>query len=458
MELEELVIKASMGDDYALNQLYNETYRQAYQVAMQIFHDEHEVFDILQDSYIKAFNSLAKLKEPSKFKSWFFQIVSNTCRDYLRKRKNNPMFFSDMTYEDDNGENEVEFVDESTAFSPESNVDYSETKRLIAEMIDNLPEEQRLVLLMYYVQELSIKEIAQSLEVSENTVKSRMNYGKKKLKLQVEELEKKGTKLYSIAGFSLFGFIVWMLRTNAQSIPVPDISNFVAVNSGALPLSDTVNSQSTNPQSTNSQSVSSSAQNAQPSVQNSSYGSAGQAVGGVAKATAAVAKKASKHIAAKVIGGVVAASVAGTATAAVVSPEFRRNIDVFGLFTGPETTVEIFEKALNNNDVEKMIGCLPPDTQSAYHAIIDGANGFGNMIGLNNLITTDSIGRVLGFVKGGQMADLTVVNTSYSDSKDTAVLTVNVSYGSYVENSTIDINMQKISNKWYIKFNSNLLQ
>lgn len=178
MELEELVTRAKNGDQQALNQLYNDTYRQAYQVAMQMFHDENEAFDILQDSYIKAFNNLSNLKEPSKFKSWFFQIVSNTCRDYLRKRKNNPMFFSDMTYEDDNGENEIEFVDESTAFSPEENVDYSETKRLVAEMIDNLPDEQRLVLLMYYIEGLSIKEIAQSLEISENTVKSRMNYGK----------------------------------------------------------------------------------------------------------------------------------------------------------------------------------------------------------------------------------------------------------------------------------------
>lgn len=440
MELEELVTRAKNGDQQALNQLYNDTYRQAYQVAMQMFHDENEAFDILQDSYIKAFNNLSNLKEPSKFKSWFFQIVSNTCRDYLRKRKNNPMFFSDMTYEDDNGENEIEFVDESTAFSPEENVDYSETQRLVAEMIDNLPDEQRLVLLMYYIEGLSIKEIAQSLEISENTVKSRMNYGKKKLKIQVEELEKKGTKLYGIAGLGLFGFIVWMFRNNAQNISVPDMSKVVAANYGKAPLTDTVNSQNTG----------SSPQNTQPNMQTPQNNPAYQNVGNVANATASVAKKASKHIASKVIGGIVAVSVAGTATAAVISPEFRRNIDVFGLFTGPDTTVEIFEKALNENDSETMMKCLPPDTQSVLKAYSQVFNGIGSMFGLDNIISSDSINLLFSFVKDGRTVDLTVENIEYNDSKDYATLTVKASYGEYLDNETLYLNMDKISGRWYI--------
>ena len=203
MDYTEIVSKAQIGDSQAITALYNETYKQAYSVALQITKNEEEAFDILQDSYIKAFNNLHTLADKSKFKSWLFQIVSNKCKDYLKSKRHDLVYFSEMTYETDSGEQEVEFEDESTSFSPQEQVDYNETKRLIAEMMNNLPEDQKLVLLMYYVQELSIKEIAESLEVSENTVKSRMNYGKKKLKLQVEELEKKGTKLYGITGFAL---------------------------------------------------------------------------------------------------------------------------------------------------------------------------------------------------------------------------------------------------------------
>lgn len=442
LEYSELVLRASKGDNQAVTQLYNDTYRQAYQVAVQMVHDEQETFDILQDSYIKAFNNLANLKEPSKFKSWFFQIVSNMCKDYLRKRKNNPVFFSDMTYENDEGDAEIEFVDESITFSPESNVDYSETKRLISEMLDNLPEDQKLVLLMYYLQNLSIKEIAQALEISENTVKSRMNYGKKKLKIQVEELEKKGTKLYSIAGFTLFGFIVWMFNQSAQSISVPDISKVVSINTNTAPITDSTATQSVENTTTNSQQNPQTTQNTHQSTTNS-------AAQNVAKATATVAKKASKHILPKVLGGVMAVTVASTTAAAVISPSFRRNIDIFGLFTGPETTVEIFEDAFNSNDVNKMIECLPPETQEIFKIQLEAANGIGGLFGLNNLATPESIGGLLGIVTNGQDVKMEVKNIEYNDSKDYATVTVNISYGTYLDNKQTDINMEKESNKWY---------
>ena len=440
MEIGELVTRAINGDQQALNQLYNDTYRQAYQVAMQMFHDEYEACDILQDSYIKAFNNLSNLKEPSKFKSWFFQIVSNTCRDYLRKRKNNPMFFSDMTYEDDNGENEIEFVDESTAFSPEENVDYSETQRLVAEMIDNIPDEQRLVLLMYYIEELSIKEIAQSLEISENTVKSRMNYGKKKLKVQVEELEKKGTKLYGIAGLGLFGFIVWMFRNNAQNISVPDMSKVVAANYGKAPLTDTENSQNTG----------SSPQNTQPNTQAPPNNPATPNVGNVANATASVAKKASKHIASKVIGGIVAVSVAGTATAAVISPEFRKSIDVLGLFADPKDTVEMYEKALNDCDYIKIAECFEPVKQSLLKLAFANLNAMGKLSGNEDELLTEIAGGMVKEARNGNTFDLVVKDAEYSGFSDSATLTVNVTYGKNIEHGTLDFNMKKVWGKWYI--------
>lgn len=228
MNITELVTKAEAGDNQAIAELYQLTSKQAYSLAMQITKNEEESFDILQDSYLKAFDNLSSLKDKSKFTSWFYQILANKCRDFLKSKRNTNVLFSDMTYETDNGEQEVEFIDENSTFSPEENTDYNETKRLLAEMIDNLPDEQKLVVLMHYMQDLSIKEIAQSLEVSENTVKSRLNYAKKKIKVQVEDLEKKGTKLYGITGLSLFGFIIWMLKGGAEATAVPAFAEVVA--------------------------------------------------------------------------------------------------------------------------------------------------------------------------------------------------------------------------------------
>ena len=102
-------------------------------------------------------------------------------------------------------------------FSPDESVDYAETKRLMQEILDKLPEDQRLCILMYYYEELSVGEIAQSLECSTGTVKSRLNYARKKIKNEVEELERKGTKLYGIAPLP---FIVWMLSSEEKTLEV----------------------------------------------------------------------------------------------------------------------------------------------------------------------------------------------------------------------------------------------
>ena len=88
-------------------------------------------------------------------------------------------------------------------------MDQKETSRLVREILDTLPEDQRIVVGMYYYDQLSVSEIAEELECSENTVKSRLNYGRKKIQGKVLELEKKGTKLYNLAPLPFF---IWLLR------------------------------------------------------------------------------------------------------------------------------------------------------------------------------------------------------------------------------------------------------
>lgn len=225
MDYKDLVNKAINGDEQAVTQLYNSTYQTAYSIAVRTLKDENEAFDIIQDAYISAFNNLSKLENAEKFPSWLNRIVANKCKDYFKKKR--PDFLADNVYSNDDGEIEIEIEDGNKMFSPQENVDYKETKRLISEMLDNLPDDQRLVLLMYYLQDMSIKEISQTLNVSENTVKSRMNYAKKKLKTEVETLEKKGTKLRSITGPSLIAFIIWMLRNESKTKEIPKFANTI---------------------------------------------------------------------------------------------------------------------------------------------------------------------------------------------------------------------------------------
>ena len=213
--MKELVEMAVEGDQQAIAILYERTNRKAYYLALQLVKDQDQAQDILQDAYLKVFTNLGMLQQPENFQGWLDTIVINKSKDYLKKKK--PVLFSQMAAKDEE-ESEPDFEDESGYFSPEKRADYGETKRLIQEMIDRLPEAQRMAVVLYYLENLPVARIARIMECSEGTVKSRLNYGRKSIKEQVLALEKKGTKLYCMP---LVPFLYWMFRQQVLSAVVP---------------------------------------------------------------------------------------------------------------------------------------------------------------------------------------------------------------------------------------------
>lgn len=213
--MKELVMAAGQGQQWAFARLYEKTYQKAYYLALQLLKNGDEAQDILHDSYIKAFNSLNTLERAEVFESWFDRIVVNRCKDYLKKKK--PLLFSQML-PDDSSQESFDWEDTKEQFSPEKEIDYQETKRLIQGMIDELPEQQRIAMILHYLEDMPVAEIAQMMECSEGTIKSRLNYGRKAIKEKVLLLEKKGTKLYCMP---LVPFLYWMFRNNALSVLLP---------------------------------------------------------------------------------------------------------------------------------------------------------------------------------------------------------------------------------------------
>ena len=214
-DLKDLVELSKEGDQEAIAQLYDRTSKRAYYLVKQLVKDEDQAQDIVQDAYVKVFTNLHLLEQVENFQGWLNTIVVNKSKDYLKKKK--PMLFSQMVSEEDEG-SELDFEDEGGYFSPDRRVDYTETKRLIQGMIDRLPQEQRMAIVLFYLEEMPVKQIARVMECSEGTVKSRLNYGRKTIKAQVLELEKKGTKLYCVP---FIPFLYWLLRQQAFSTVVP---------------------------------------------------------------------------------------------------------------------------------------------------------------------------------------------------------------------------------------------
>lgn len=277
----ELVERAKNGDQEAVSQLYNTTYNQVYAAVKTMIKEEDAALDIVQDSYVKAFQSLSQLQEPEKFRAWVKRIARNRAIDSLRKAS--PVLFSSMS-EEEGGM--VEFEDDRVENLPEVVVDRQETARLIGEILDSLSEEQRVAVSLFYYEQMSVREIAQLLGVSENTVKSRLSYGRKKIEAQVRDLEKRGTKLYSLAPLP---FLLLLFRNlDAQAAQM-------APNAAVL-------------------------QNVQQSLSASGAGEAGGAPSTAAKAETTAAKAggtAAKGLAGKIIAGVVAVAVLGGGAAGI---------------------------------------------------------------------------------------------------------------------------------------------
>ncbi len=213
MNWAETVPRAVQGDTAAWEELYNATCREAYFVALKVCGNSQDAEDLTQEAYLTALEKLPQLQEAEKFPSWLYMIVANKCRDYLKKKK--PALFTELQKDDDTVS---DWADDREENLPEVKLDHQETVQLVAEMIDSLPEDQKLCLLLYYRDELSIAQIAQALQISEGTVKSRLNYGRQKVKIKVENLEKQGTKLYGLAPMPLLALL---LRQESAATPLP---------------------------------------------------------------------------------------------------------------------------------------------------------------------------------------------------------------------------------------------
>lgn len=215
--MEELVGRARRGDTDAVSALYERTYSKVYYTVKSMIKNEDDVLDVLQDAYLKAFTHLNSFEGGEKFLPWVKQIAANTARDRLRRKT--PALFGELTADETQTPAEERIPDERPAALPEASLDAAETQRLIREILDSLPDDQRAVVGMYYYEELSVREIAEALGVSESAVKSRLLYARRKIEARVRDLEKKGTKLYGAAPLP---FLLFLLRSQQANAARPD--------------------------------------------------------------------------------------------------------------------------------------------------------------------------------------------------------------------------------------------
>jgi len=193
------------GDEDAATELFTTFHSDIYFYIFKIVNDRDLAEDLTQDTFMDILQNIHKLQEPAAFVTWSRQVAYFRCTGHFRKRKEL------LADEDEDGYSVFDTLEEErTEFIPDAALDQEDFKKTIQEMIDKLPQEQRAALLMRYYEELSVADIAKIQGVSEGTVKSRLNYGRKAVRQSVEEYEKKnGIKLRTVA---IVPVLLWLLK------------------------------------------------------------------------------------------------------------------------------------------------------------------------------------------------------------------------------------------------------
>ena len=204
----ELVAKARAGDQDAFSALYEQTHLVLYRSVRSMVRDEDLAWDVLQDSYLRAYQSLDKLEADEAFLPWLRRIAVNEAARQTAKRL--PLSFSDLAGGDEGEEDREPVIPDLRIESqPELALDRKETSRLVREILAGLPEQQQLIVGMHYYEDMPIKEIAELLNLAPGTVKAQLFKGRRHVETRVRDLEKQGVKLY---GMGPVPFLVALLR------------------------------------------------------------------------------------------------------------------------------------------------------------------------------------------------------------------------------------------------------
>ena len=172
MNENQLAELAKQGDKRAFEQLVLLYEKKIYGLALRYLGDEQDALDASQEVFIRVFRFIKGFKNESSFSTWIYKIAVNVCRDMASHRM--PL----VSLSDDEGETEIADV----RFSPETEFEKRELKRLLSEGIKALDEDHRQVIILRDMQNLSYEKIAEILGINVGTVKSRIARGRDKLR------------------------------------------------------------------------------------------------------------------------------------------------------------------------------------------------------------------------------------------------------------------------------------
>lgn len=173
----ELVARAACGDGMAFETLYRRHHVPLFRTALAMTGQVNTAEDVLQDAFVRAYRHIGRvqLAEGASLRPWLHRIVVNLARDLAARRE--PIVTSDTDLE--------RFANGGPSL--ERTAERRELNRIVAEAVDRLPFDQRLVVVLFYTQDMDVEQIAATLGIPPGTVKSRLYYGRVRLRAALAE-------------------------------------------------------------------------------------------------------------------------------------------------------------------------------------------------------------------------------------------------------------------------------
>ncbi|MBV9581630.1 MAG: sigma-70 family RNA polymerase sigma factor [Chloroflexi bacterium] len=181
-----LVQRAQAGDPEALSALVQSQQTYVYSIAMSLMHNPADAADMTQEAFIRLLRSLGTYRAETKFTTWLYRLVTNICLDGLRRR-GRPVESLDEPGGARGGD-ETQATGERLADSdrwtqPEQELALRESADEVRAALNDLPAAQRLALTLHYFEDMRYEDIAETMHLPLNTVKSHIRRGKERLAL-----------------------------------------------------------------------------------------------------------------------------------------------------------------------------------------------------------------------------------------------------------------------------------
>jgi len=179
------ILQVLKGDQSAYGEIVELYKDKVFQLCFRILGNRHEAEDMAQEAFIRAYVNIASFNIDLKFSTWLYRIATNLCIDRIRKKK--PDYYLDAEVSGTDGLTMYSQIASDTIL-PEDELESMELQETIQREITKLPEKYRSVIVLKYIEELSLNEISEILDIPLGTVKTRIHRGREALRHQLRNV------------------------------------------------------------------------------------------------------------------------------------------------------------------------------------------------------------------------------------------------------------------------------